>query len=185
MPPRIFTTSGSRLPCTAVLACLAALIHGCASKPVSEPAPAPGPSPASDVATVTATDTTPAADRSDDERTAREALSRQGMTILFEYDSSQIAPRYVELIAAHARYLDRFAAVTVRLEGHSDERGTREYNIGLGERRAQAVRRALEIQGVALPRITTVSFGEERPVASGSGEQNWSQNRRVEIRYAP
>jgi len=71
----------------------------------------------------------------------------------------------------------------VRLEGHADERGSREYNIGLGERRAQAVRRLLLLQGVSAGQISTVSFGEERPAADGSSESAYAQNRRVEIIY--
>ncbi len=73
---------------------------------------------------------------------------------------------------------------TVRLEGHADERGSREYNIGLGERRSQSVRRMLLIQGVSADQIQTVSFGEERPVAFGSDEDAYAQNRRVEFKYA-
>jgi peptidoglycan-associated lipoprotein len=72
----------------------------------------------------------------------------------------------------------------VRLEGHTDERGSREYNIGLGERRAQTVRRALLVQGVAEAQITTVSYGEERPAVAGSDEAAFAQNRRVEFVYA-
>jgi peptidoglycan-associated lipoprotein len=71
----------------------------------------------------------------------------------------------------------------VRLEGNTDERGSREYNIGLGERRAQAVRRALMLQGVADSQITTVSYGEERPAVTGHTEEAWSHNRRVDIVY--
>ena len=71
----------------------------------------------------------------------------------------------------------------VRLEGHADERGSREYNIGLGERRSQAVRQLLLIQGVRASQVSTVSFGEERPVARGSSESDYAQNRRVEITY--
>jgi peptidoglycan-associated lipoprotein len=73
--------------------------------------------------------------------------------------------------------------LSVRLEGHADERGSREYNIGLGERRAQAVRRVLLIQGASASQISTVSFGEERPAAFGSDEGAWAQNRRVEVKY--
>jgi peptidoglycan-associated lipoprotein len=73
--------------------------------------------------------------------------------------------------------------VRVRLEGHTDERGSREYNIGLGERRAQAVRRALLLQGATETQLSTVSYGAERPAAAGSNEAAWSQNRRVEIVY--
>jgi peptidoglycan-associated lipoprotein len=73
---------------------------------------------------------------------------------------------------------------SVRLEGHADERGSREYNIGLGERRAQAVRQMLLIQGVSADQIATVSFGEERPVGFGSSEADYAQNRRVEFKYS-
>ena len=73
--------------------------------------------------------------------------------------------------------------LSVRLEGHADERGSREYNIGLGERRSQTVRRMLLIQGASASQISTVSFGEERPVAMGSDEASYSQNRRVEFKY--
>ena len=74
--------------------------------------------------------------------------------------------------------------LSVRLEGHADERGSREYNIGLGERRSQTVRRMLLIQGASASQISTVSFGEERPVAFGSTEEAYSQNRRVEFKYS-
>ena len=75
------------------------------------------------------------------------------------------------------------SGISVRLEGHADERGSREYNIGLGERRAQTVRRMLLIQGASAAQISTVSFGEERPAAFGNDEDAWAQNRRVEIKY--
>jgi peptidoglycan-associated lipoprotein len=86
-------------------------------------------------------------------------------------------------VAAHARFLNGSTARQVRLEGHADERGSREYNIGLGERRAQAVRRALLLQGVGETQITTVSYGEERPAAAGNDEAAYGRNRRVEIGY--
>jgi peptidoglycan-associated lipoprotein len=88
------------------------------------------------------------------------------------------------VVAAHAAYLVRYPTARVRLEGHTDERGSREYNIGLGERRAQAVRRALMLQGVADAQITTVSYGEERPAVEGSDEAAHAQNRRVELVHA-
>ncbi len=103
--------------------------------------------------------------------------------IYFDFDSSDIRNEYVDVIAAHGRFLAANASVRVRLEGHTDERGSREYNIGLGERRAQTVRRALGLQGVQESQITTVSYGEERPAASGSDENAYSKNRRVEIVY--
>jgi peptidoglycan-associated lipoprotein len=103
--------------------------------------------------------------------------------IYFEFDSSEIASNYVDVLAAHGRFLSSNATLRVRLEGHTDERGSREYNIGLAERRAQTVRRALGLQGVQATQISTVSYGEERPAASGSDENAYSRNRRVEIVY--
>lgn len=103
--------------------------------------------------------------------------------IYFDFDSSEIRSEYVDVIAAHGRFLGGNASVRVRLEGHTDERGSREYNIGLAERRAQTVRRALALQGVQESQISTVSYGEERPAAAGSDENAYSRNRRVEIVY--
>jgi peptidoglycan-associated lipoprotein len=110
------------------------------------------------------------------------ALAAQRV-IYFDFDSSDIRTEYVDVIAAHGRFLASNATVRVRLEGHSDERGSREYNIGLGERRAQTVRRALLLQGVQESQVATVSYGEERPAAAGNDENAWSKNRRVEIVY--
>jgi peptidoglycan-associated lipoprotein len=107
----------------------------------------------------------------------------QSRTIYFDFDSAEIKSDYTAIIAAHAKYLVGNASVRVRLEGNTDERGSREYNIGLGERRAQAVRQALMLQGVADSQITTVSYGEERPAVTGHSEDAWSKNRRVDIAY--
>jgi len=107
----------------------------------------------------------------------------QNRTIYFDFDSSEIKPEYNEMIAAHARYLVANTHIRVRLEGNTDERGSREYNIGLGERRAQAVRQALMLQGVADAQITTVSYGEERPAVTGHTEAAWAKDRRVDIVY--
>lgn len=103
--------------------------------------------------------------------------------VYFEFDSSEVRSTGVEVVAAHARYLAANPATRVRLEGHTDERGSREYNIGLGERRAQAVRRALMLQGALDGQLSTVSYGEERPAAAGHDEEAWAKNRRVEIVY--
>ena len=103
--------------------------------------------------------------------------------IYFDFDSNDIRSEFVDVIAAHGRFLASNATVHVRLEGHTDERGSREYNIALGDRRAQAVKRALALQGVQDAQVTTVSYGEERPAAAGSDENAWSKNRRVEIVY--
>ena len=103
--------------------------------------------------------------------------------IYFEFDSSEVRSEDQDLVAAHAISLNENSRKNVRLEGHADERGSREYNIGLGERRAQAVRQILMIQGVSASQIQTVSFGEERPVSMGSSDSDHAENRRVEIRY--
>ncbi|MBX3702788.1 MAG: peptidoglycan-associated lipoprotein Pal [Steroidobacteraceae bacterium] len=103
--------------------------------------------------------------------------------IYFDFDRSDIRPEFAGLISAHARHLAGAAGTRVRLEGHTDERGSREYNIALGERRAQAVRRALMLQGAADNQLTTVSYGEERPAVEGSDEAAYERNRRVEIVY--
>ncbi|CAN5330629.1 hypothetical protein BH24PSE2_BH24PSE2_24780 [soil metagenome] len=104
--------------------------------------------------------------------------------IYFDFDSDAILPEYDAAIAAHARYLSGNPDISVRLEGHTDERGSREYNIGLGERRAQAVRRSLLLQGASAAQISTVSYGEERPQVFESNERAWAENRRTEIVYA-
>jgi peptidoglycan-associated lipoprotein len=115
--------------------------------------------------------------------TATGALART--VIYFDFDKSEIKPEFAEVVAAHARNLTGHPNLKLKLEGNTDERGTREYNIGLGERRAQAVRRALMLQGVAESQLTTVSFGAERPAVEGDDEAAWSKNRRVELVYNP
>lgn len=109
---------------------------------------------------------------------------QQKSIVYFDFDSSEIRSEYVPVVAAHAAYLVKFPTGRVRLEGHTDEKGSREYNIGLGERRAQTVRRALMLQGVAEAQITTVSYGEERPAVEGSDDAALAQNRRVELVHA-
>jgi peptidoglycan-associated lipoprotein len=104
-------------------------------------------------------------------------------TIYFDFDSAEIRGEGMEIVAAHAKYLASHGPARVRLEGNTDERGSREYNIGLGERRAQAVARALRLQGAANVQLSTVSYGEERPAVPGHDESAWAKDRRVEIVY--
>ena len=103
--------------------------------------------------------------------------------IYFDFDKSEIKPEYADIVKLGAQTLTGRPGLKMKLEGNTDQRGTREYNIGLGERRAQAVRRALMLQGVAETQITTVSFGSERPAAEGDDETAWAKNRRVELVY--
>lgn len=113
----------------------------------------------------------------------RDAALRQQLTVYFDYDSSQIRADFLPVLDAHARYLRDNPGARIRLEGHTDERGTREYNIALGERRGEAVRRALLLRGAARAQLLVVSYGEEQPAVLGSGETAWAKNRRVVMVY--
>ena len=108
-------------------------------------------------------------------------LSR--LVIYFDFDRSEIRSDFNDMLRAHGAYLAENGVQQVRLEGHADERGSREYNIGLGEQRAQAVRRVLMLQGASTDQLGTVSYGEERPAAFGSNDNSYSLNRRVELVY--
>ncbi len=117
------------------------------------------------------------------ETQADRALREENLIVYFEFDRSEIRPEFNEMLAAHGRYLNGVPTATVRLEGHADERGSREYNIGLGERRALAVRQVLMLSGAQASQVTTVSYGEERAAVFGSDEESYSRNRRVELVY--
>jgi len=103
--------------------------------------------------------------------------------IYFEYDKDTVKAEFQAVVQAHAKYLADNRGRKIRLEGHADERGAREYNMALGQRRADAVRKATNLLGVGNERMESVSFGEDKPRAMGSDEAAWSQNRRVEIVY--
>ena len=100
-------------------------------------------------------------------------------TIHFAFDSSSIDPEAQGILTSQARWLTQHPNVAVTIEGHCDERGTREYNLALGERRANAAKDFLVAQGVSPGRISTISYGKERPIALGSNEEAWAQNRRA------
>lgn len=104
-------------------------------------------------------------------------------TIYFELDSAKLTSESIEILEEHGNFIAGNGEVTVRLEGHADERGSREYNIALGDRRAQSVRRVLLFQGASVDQVDTVSYGEEQPAMAGSTEEAWSLNRRVELIY--
>src|SRR5689334_6219401 len=103
--------------------------------------------------------------------------------IYFDLDRSEIKPEFQAQVACHAAYLRQFPEARVRLEGNADERGSREYNLGLGERRGNAVQSALSAAGGSSSQLNVVSYGEERPVCRQHDESCWSKNRRVEIIY--
>jgi len=104
-------------------------------------------------------------------------------TIYFEFDSAKLTSESIEILESHGDFIAGNGEVSVRLEGHADERGSREYNIALGDRRAQSVRRVLLFQGASSDQVETVSYGEEQPAVTGHDEESWSKNRRVELIY--
>lgn len=104
-------------------------------------------------------------------------------TVFFEYDESVILDADRPILEAHAQYLSQNPGAAITLEGHTDERGTREYNLALGEQRAISVRQFMSLLGASGQQMRTVSYGEERPAALGHNEEAWAQNRRVEIIY--
>lgn len=103
--------------------------------------------------------------------------------LMFDYDSSAIRDEYRTLLEMHAQYLKNEKAARMILQGHADERGSREYNIALGQRRAESVFNALNLLGVSNEQMEAVSLGEEKPVAEGHDENAWAQNRRAELLY--
>ena len=112
-----------------------------------------------------------------------QTLVTENLVVYFEFDRSDVRSDFNAMLAAHGQLLATNPGVSVRLEGHADERGTREYNIGLGERRSQSVRQILLLQGAAGSQLSTISYGEERAAVFGSDEGSWSLNRRVELVY--
>ncbi|MCB2261531.1 MAG: peptidoglycan-associated lipoprotein Pal [Candidatus Thiosymbion ectosymbiont of Robbea hypermnestra] len=169
----------------AVLIALAAilLLTACPSRPLGRPKP-PQTVVGGPVA-VWPGDTSSRPDRggygSVDLNDPASLLSRR--VIYFEYDSSDIQPQFLATLRAHAAYLSSAPAARVTLDGHTDEHGTREYNLALGYYRAGAVRDFLRAEGVPPGRLRTMSYGEERPVAPDHGESAWALNRRVELVY--
>jgi len=103
--------------------------------------------------------------------------------VYFDFDSYTIKPEFQTLIDGHARFLNANTSRRIAIEGHTDERGGREYNLALGQKRSEAVRRALSLLGVSDSQVEAVSFGKEKPAAQGVGEDAWAQNRRAEIVY--
>jgi len=168
---------------TAMLAAVV-LVAGCNTAPVKKTeAPPPATAPSSAGTSGAPSTTVGAGQQLSPEQLARQALEKIGYVIYFDYDKADIKPESAALITAHAKYLSSNPSLKARLEGNTDERGSREYNIGLGERRAQAVRQALMLQGVSDSQLTTLSYGEERPAVDGHDEAAYAKNRRVEIAY--
>lgn len=118
-----------------------------------------------------------------DSRMTQADLMSLNNVFYFDFDKAVVKAAAFEDLSAHAKFLVDNPSSSVVLEGHADERGTREYNMALGERRAKAISRYLTVQGVSSAQIEIVSYGEERPAVIGHSEGAWSQNRRVELKY--
>jgi len=110
--------------------------------------------------------------------TEQDLVQNVGDRVFFDYDKSDIKPEGRQVLQRQADWLKKYSKVTVTVEGHCDERGTREYNLALGERRATAVKKMLVALGIPANRVSTISYGKERPAVVGSNEAAWAQNRR-------
>lgn len=155
---------------------IAASLGACAKKvkpeaPVSEPSqPTTSTTPTTDDGRYTASDL-------DTDSCLRQRV------VYFDLDQDSLKPEFSAIVACHAKYLQDQPSSRITLEGNADERGSREYNLGLGERRGNSVSSALQGNGGSASQLTVVSYGEERPVNTESTESAWAQNRRVEIVY--
>lgn len=118
-----------------------------------------------------------------DPTAAAKGPAQVAQVIYFDFDSDVIRPEFQSVVAAHAKHLNQNKSVKVFLEGHTDERGGREYNLSLGQRRAEAVRRTMSLLGVADSQMEAVSFGKEKPADPGTSEESMAKNRRVQFSY--
>jgi peptidoglycan-associated lipoprotein len=156
-----------RIPATLLAAAAFALLAACSSSPEAGGA-------AQGAGGAATTQGQPAAPGSEGDLQAN-----VGDRVFFDRDSSQIGAEGVKTLERQAEWLKRYSSVTVTIEGHCDERGTREYNLALGYRRAHQVKEALVAAGIDAKRISTISYGKERPAVAGDDEAAWAQNRRA------
>ena len=147
-------------------------------KPVGPPVAAPKPTPKPDIGAKPLVEKPLGAAALKD---PGNILSRR--SVYFDFDSNLIKDEYRPLVTAHARYLQQNPGAKMRIEGHADERGSREYNIALGQRRSEAVKQMMQLLGARAEQIEPVSFGEEKPKATGHDETSWAENRRGDIVY--
>ena len=171
---------------TLVLAASFVGVTGCKKKPPEEPvqpAPAPAPAPAPEPEPEPAPPPPPPPKPAAPARPSLATLNSQLRTIYFDFDKSDIRMDASGTLAANAELMSRYEDLNILIEGHCDERGTIEYNLALGDRRASATRQALIERGIAGSRIQTISYGEERPADPGHNESAWSKNRRAEFRF--
>ena len=173
-----------KIPAILIASSFALLLGACASQQAAEtPQPAPAPQPQ-------ATTPAPAPQAQPVQQPAmamnplhdpNSILAKR--SIYFDFDRSNIKPEFNALVEAHAGYMNSHPSAMIRVEGNCDERGSREYNLALGQRRADSLRKAMVLLGVSDKRIETISWGEEKPRALGHDEAAWAQNRRDDIIY--
>jgi peptidoglycan-associated lipoprotein len=156
------------------------LIAACASASKQEPAPA---SQASDKATPTTVTTTAAVPDTgmESKKLAAEIQELQKQSVYFDFDKSKVKPQYQDVIAKEAQFIKEHDNDVVTVEGNADERGSNEYNLGLGSRRAESVEKSLEILGVQAKQIKIISYGEEKPRLTCHHEKCWKENRRADF----
>ncbi len=166
----------------AALVMMAALVAACAREVTPEPAP-PEPTPPPAPERPVETDRLDPRDFTDARNLDNPDSLLSQRVIYFEFDRSNVRAQFRPIVDAHAAYLRGNPSARVILEGHTDERGSREYNLGLGERRGNSVYEILRASNVPSRQIEVVSYGEERPVCRESNEDCWQRNRRTEIVY--
>ena len=157
-------------------------LYGCASTKTDE-APA-APEPTSSATPQSATPTPTGARSSSGQPVGDPRASLAKRSVYYEFDKYDVKAEYRPLVEAHAKYLRENSSAKIRIEGNADERGSREYNLALGQRRAEAVKRVMTVLGADGARIETISYGEEKPKSPGHDEAAWAENRRADIRYA-
>ena len=166
---------------------IAALAAGCSSTetktdaPVTDRSAVSQPSPSAS-ASSTSRPTAQPAIAGNPLKDPSNILSKR--SVFFDYDSNALKEEYRPIVQAHSRYMSDKRDSKVRIEGNCDERGSREYNLALGQRRAEAVKKVMTVLGVQDGRVETISYGEEKPMAQGHDESAYSQNRRADIKYA-
>lgn len=172
-----------KTPAILIASSFALLLGACASQQAAE-TPQPAPAPASTPAPAPAAQAQPVEQPRAEMNPLHDPNSILAKrSIYFDFDRSDIRSEFRPLVEAHAGYMTGHASATIRIEGNCDERGSREYNLALGQRRADSLRKAMVLLGVSDTRIETISWGEEKPRASGHNDAAWSQNRRDDIIY--
>ena len=178
-----------------LLTLLTALLGACSSTPVAAPAPAPKPMAAAAPAPAPAARAAPAAAAAKPTPSSTVATVSlpayldpksdisTGRSVYFDFDMALVKPEFSSLVERHGKYLSSNPKLSIKIEGNTDERGSAEYNLALGQKRAEAVRQALKIYGVRETQMEATSWGSEKPKAAGHDESAWAQNRRSDLQY--